>query len=514
MAEQSQNTHANNKRIAKNTIMLYIRMMLMMGVALYTSRVVLQTLGVEDYGIYNVVGGFVAMFAFLNGAMSGGTHRFLLIALGEGNYDKVKRVFSTCFLTHALIALIVFVLAETVGLWFVLEKLVIPADRMIAAIWAYECSILSSIITIISMPYHAVIIAHERMTAFAYISLLEAILKLSIVFLLLIGNFDRLILYSILYLIVGVAIRFVYTIYCNSKFEESRYTRILDKELFKQIVSFTGWNLWGNTALVMMTQGVNIVLNVFFGPAVNAARALAVQVQAAVLQFSQNFQMALNPQITKQYAMNNLQQMHTLVMRSAKFTFMLLLCISMPILIETPHILSLWLTDVPDYTVTFVRLMICITFVDAVANSLIAAANATGKIKVYQIVVGGILLMIVPVSYIAMRICPNPNLVFIVHLCIALSAFVARLFMSSKLVDMPIASYLKSAILPIIVVGFVSCAVVYPISIIVPDNNTGFIINLCQCVLITSVISFLLGFTKHERSFIISKIKPILKRIV
>jgi len=507
MSEPIQNTQANNKRIAKNTIMLYIRMMLMMCVALYTSRVVLQTLGVEDYGIYNVVGGFVAMFAFLNGAMSGGTQRFLLIALGEGNYDKLKRVFSTCFLTHALIALIVFVLAETVGLWFVLEKLVIPADRMTAAIWVYECSILSSIITIISMPYNAAIIAHEKMSAFAYISILEAILKLGIVFLLLIGNIDRLILYSVLYLLVGVAIRFVYTIYCNRKFEESRYTRIWDKDLFKQIVSFTGWNLWGNIALVMMTQGVNIVLNVFFGPAVNAARALAVQVQGAVLQFSQNFQMALNPQITKQYAMHNLQQMHSLVIRSAKFTFMLLLCISMPILIETPRILSLWLTDVPDYTVTFVRLMICITFVDAIANSLITAANATGKIKIYQIVVGGILLMIVPVSYISLRICANPTLVFVVHLCIAIIALITRLFMSSKLVNMPIASYLKGAILPILVVGFVSCVVIYPISIQVPNNNTGFIINLCQSVIVSGVVSFLLGFTKHERSFIIDKVK-------
>lgn len=497
---------ANNKRIAKNTILLYFRMLLMMAVALYTSRVVLSTLGVEDYGIFNVVGGFVALFGFLNGAMSGGTQRFITFALGQGDNEKLNKIFSTCFLTHALIALIVFVLSETVGLWFVLEKLTIPENRMTAAIWVYECSILSSIIVIMSMPYNADIIAHEKMSAFAYISIIEAFLKLGIVFLLLIGNADRLILYSILYLTISVLIRIIYTSYCKRNFEESHYTTIWDKELFKKVLSFSGWNLWGNISLVLMTQGVNIVLNIFFGPVVNAARGLAVQVQGAVQQFSSNFQMALNPQITKQYAAGNLCQMHTLMFRSAKFTFFLLLCISLPVIFETPTLLSIWLKEVPDYTVSFVRLMVCITIIDATSNSLVIAANATGRIKKYQIVVGGILLMIVPISYVALKIYPNPTLVYIVHMSIAICAYAARLYMIRPMVRLSVNMYVKKVFLPIAFVGITTVFCTYAVSQIIEGWPGKALINITQSIVITCIICFSFGLTSSERAFILSKV--------
>lgn len=502
---------SNNKRIAKNTLLLYFRMMLMMAVALYTSRVVLSTLGVEDYGIYNVVGGFVSMFCFLNGAMSGGTQRFISFALGKGDKEELRKIFSTCFLTHALIALLIFLLAETVGLWFVIEKLNIPDDRMTATVWVYQCSILSSIVMILSMPYNAEIVAHEKMSAFAYISIFEAFLKLGIAFLLLLGNCDRLILYAILHLAVSIIIRCIYTNYCNRKFEESHYTRIWDKSLFSKILYFCGWNLWGNMSVVLMTQGLNVVLNMFFGPAVNAARALAVQVQGAVHQFSTNFQMALNPQITKQYAANNITQMHLLIFRSAKFTFFLLLCISLPIFLETPRLLSIWLKDVPDYTIIFVRLMMCVTLIDATSNSLVIAANATGKIKKYQMVVGGILLMIVPLSYAALKLFPNPALAFVIHIFIAVCAYMARLYMIRPMINLSLALYVKKVFKPIIFVAVPSIISVNLISQILGNSLQCSVVNMIQSVIITAIFCFTLGLSTSERSFILSKI-PFYKR--
>lgn len=502
-------TSANNKRIAKNTIMLYFRMMLMMLVALYTSRVVLSTLGVEDYGTYNVVGGFVTIFSFLNGAMSGGTLRFLTFSLGKGDEDELNKTFSTCFLTHTSIAALILILAESIGLWFVLTQLTIPEGRMTAVMWVYQCSIISSILMVMTLPFSTVIIAHEKMSAFAYLSILEAFLKLGIVYLLLLGDMDRMILYSILSLMVSMIMRVISIVYCFKKFPETHYISIWDKPLFKKILSFSGWNLWGNISAVLMTHGVNIVLNIFFGPTVNAARALAVQVQGAVQQFSQNFQTALNPQITKQYAANNLDQMHMLVFRSAKFTFLLLLCLSLPILFETPLILSLWLEETPDYTVAFVRLMICITIIDAVANSLVTAANATGDIKKYQMVVGGILLLIVPVSYITLKISANPILVYVVHICIAICAFAARLYLVRPMIRMTTSKYVKNVFSPILTVGACSLICTLGISSLLPDTTIGSIVNIAQSVIISLIISFSLGLTSNEKAFVLSKLKVL-----
>ena len=497
---------SNNTRAAKNTMMLYFRMVFLMIVSLYTSRVVLSTLGVDDYGIFNVVGGFVSFFGFLNGALSGGTNRFITYALGSDDREKLNKTFSTCFVSHLVIAAIIFILAETVGLWFVLEKLSIPEDRTVAAMWVYQCSILSSIVMVISVPYNADIIAHEKMSAFALISIIEAFLKLGIVFLLRIGKADKLVLYAILSLAVSILIRSLYSSYCHKKFEESRYVRIVDKDLFKEIFSFSGWNLWGNLAFVLMTQGVNVLLNVFFGTAVNAARALAVQVQGAVQQFATNFQMAINPQITKYYAANDIGQMHNLVCRSAKFTFFLMQCISLPILLETPVLMSLWLEQVPDYTVVFVRLVICITVIEATANPLITAANSTGKVKKYQIIVGGILLMIVPISYVILKVSPNPIWVFIIHFCIAICAYIARLFLLRSMINFPIKLYVKKVLLPIITVAPISTLCSYMVSLLISDSILGSFLNIAQSIIISVIVCFVFGLTSSEKSFIVSKI--------
>lgn len=501
----------NNSRIAKNTLLLYFRMLLLMAVSLYTSRVVLSTLGVNDYGIYNVVGGFVGMFAFLNGAMSGCTQRFITIALGKRDEQNLRKVFSTCVITHGVIALLIFIVAETIGLWFVIEKLVIPADRMIAAMVVYQCSIVTTMIMIMSFPYNADIIAHERMSAFAYISIYEAFANLGIVYLLRICSIDRLVLYAILMLLIKASVIIIYRIYCKRQFKETVFHWIFDKSLLKEIVSFTGWNLWGGMAGTLMGQGINVLLNLFFGPAVNAARGLAVQVQSAVQLFATNFQTALNPQMMKTYAAGDLESMHMLLFRSAKFTFMLLLCLMLPLILEIDTVLRLWIKEVPEYTNTFVCLMLCIAMVDAVSNPFMTASAATGKVKIYQSVVGGILLSIVPIAYVALKLGAEPYMVFAVHLFVAVFAFVARLTIVKNLISLSVHMYIITVILPCLFVVTPSVIFALGVKYIFPQGLVyAFTVILLSFLSVVS-FSFLFGLTRNERKFILSKI-PTFKR--
>ena len=387
------NKQTDNKRIAKNTLMLYIRMIFVMLVSLYTSRVVLATLGIEDYGIYNVVGGVVVMFGFLNGAMSASTSRYITFALGKGELGEQLKVFNTSLQIHLIIALLILLLAETVGLWFLQSKMIIAGDRQYAAFWVYQCSVLTMMASIINVPFNASIIAHERMSVFAYISIFEVISKLGIVYLLMIVPVDKLIFYAALLFAVQLLMQSVYMRYCVRHFEEVELKKIWSKPLFTEMLGFAGWNLMGNCAGILSTQGVNILLNMFFGPAVNAARGVAVQVQGAVSYFSSNFQMALNPQITKNYATGDLQAMHNLVLRSARFSFFLLFLLSLPIYLMTQEILEVWLTEVPDFSATFLQLSLMAVTIDSIANPLMVAAAATGNVRRYQTVVGGVMAL-------------------------------------------------------------------------------------------------------------------------
>ena len=348
----------SNKRIAKNTLLLYVRTLFIMLVSLYTSRVVLNTLGVEDYGVYNVVGGVVAMFGFINSSMSSATQRYITFALGKGNMEQLQKVFSTALQIHVLIAVLIVILGETVGLWFMYTQMKIPADRIDAAFWVLQCSIAATVIMIISVPYNADIIAHERMSAFAYISILEAVLKLAVVYVLQISPYDKLVVYAFLILFVQMLARFCYSRYCNKHFVESKYRHVWAKSLFREMTGFAGWSLFGNLSGVLFGQGLNMLLNVFFGPVVNAARAVSVQVQGAIQQFVGNFQMALNPQITKTYAKGEMEEMHKLMFRSARFSFYLLFFLSLPVLFETDFVLTVWLKTVPDDAAVFLRIMI------------------------------------------------------------------------------------------------------------------------------------------------------------
>ena len=504
-------TSSANKRIAKNTLVLYVRMLFTMGISLFTSRVILQTLGVEDYGISSVVGGVISMFTFINAAMVSSTQRYLNFELVRGDANQLRNVFSTSLQIHALIALAIIVLSETVGLWFLNEKLVIPEARMTAAMWVYQCSILSCAVSIMSTPYNAVIVAHEKMSAFAYISILDVSLKLLVVYLLVVLPFDKLIILAILNLLVQLFIRYIYTLYCHRHFPESYFQFWFNKTLFKEMFGFAGWSFWGNLAAILYTQGLNMMLNIFFGPIVNAARGIAVQVQSAVQQFVGGFQTALNPQITKNYASNNLPQMHSLMFRSARFSFLLLFFLSLPVLMETNFILTLWLKTVPDDAVIFTQIMICISLIYTTANPCIIANQATGKVKIYQMVVGGILLLILPISYVVLKLGAPAYSVFIVHFCIESLAQFSRMYMLRKLIHLPLWQYMKNIYIPI--VSTVVIAIILPLVVRmqVAEGWLRFLAVGFTCVLSVGASSYFIGFTKQERVFFLDKSLRLLR---
>ena len=501
----------NNKRIAKNTVMLYIRMLITMGVSLFTSRVILQTLGVEDYGIYAVVGGIVSMFTFLNGGMVSATQRYLNFELGRGNQEQLTKVFSTSLQIHFLISLVVLLLSETIGLWFLYEKLVIPAERLDAAFWVFQFSIVACVVSLISVPYNAVIIAHEKMSAFAYMSILEVVLKLLIVYLLYISPWDKLVVYAALLLCVSLLMRWIYARYCKKYFPESHYTHRVDKSLFKEMFSFSGWSLWGNLAAMLYSQGLNMMLNIFFGPVVNAARGIALQVQGVVQSFVTNFQMALNSQITKNYASGDLDQMHNLMFRSARFSFFLLFLLALPILIEANYILHLWLGVVPDDTVVFMRWIIGVSLIYTIANPCVIANQATGKVKVYQAVVGGILLLILPASYVALILGAPAYSVFIIHFCVECIAQFARMYMLRNLIQLPLRAYIKNIYMPVLVVVILSILLPIVVHLQLAEGFMRLIGVGLTCVISVAFSIFIFGLTQGERTFFINKIYSLVR---
>jgi len=506
-------TLEDNKRIAKNTLLLYVRMLFLTSVSLYTSRVVLITLGVTDYGIYNVVGGVVAMFGFINGSMSSATQRYITFALGKNDKENLQKVFSTALQIHVLIALLIVVLGETIGMWFMYTQMKISADRMDAAFWTLQCSIISTAIMIVSVPYNADIIAHEKMSAFAYISILETVLKLAVVYILLAFSYDKLILYAFLILSVQIFIRFCYSRYCNKHFKESIYRHTWNKSLFKEMTGFAGWSMFGSLASVLFGQGLNMLLNVFFGPIVNAARAVAVQVQNAIHQFVGNFQMALNPQITKNYAKGEMNDMHKLMFRSARFSFYLMFLLSLPFLFETNFILNIWLNVVPENTIVFLRIMICISLLFTLSNPLAVAAQATGKVKRYQATCGSILLMILPISYVCLKFgCPAYS-VFIVHFIMESIAQFARMIILRPLIGLRIIDYVRNIYIRVIAVVSLSVAVPFIIYKSMDATVARFFIMCLVCLLSVSIVAYTVGLSKNERAFVRDKATVIINKI-
>lgn len=499
------NYSANNRRIAKNTFLLYIRMLFNMIVSLYTSRIVLNVLGIEDFGIYNVVGGIITMFTFLNSAMAASTQRFLTFEIGKNR--SIHKVFSSSIIIHRVIALAIFILGETIGLWFINSQLNIPDNRMQAANWVYQCSIIICIINIISLPYNATIIAYEKMQAFAYISIIETALKLIVILVLPLFSCDKLPIYTSLLLAVAIIIRISYTEYCHRTFPETKMKLYKDKQLFKEMTNFASWSLVGNLALIAYTQGTNILLNIFFGPAINAARGIALQIQNAINSFCLNFQTALNPQITKSFATQDISYMHLLIVRSSKFSFYLLLILSLPVLIETNTIIRWWLGSIPEHVSNFARIILIIGMIDSISNPLIISAQATGKIRAYQITIGGILLCILPISYIALNWGAPPESVFIIHLGIACLAQVIRLLIIRPMIGISLRYYFNEVIMKI---GSVfTLSLIFPIILryILPTTWWSFILICFTCTCSTLLIIYQLGLSKQEKMFIRQKIQ-------
>lgn len=505
--------NSNYKRMAKNAGMLYIRMLLTMAVTLYTSRVVLQTLGIDDFGIYSVVAGFVTMLGFLNSAMSSATQRFLSFELGKRGDKDMRGIFSMSMNIHVLIAVFVLVLGETVGLWFVKTQMTIPADRMLAAEWVFHFALLSFVFTILSVPYNALIIAHERMSVFAWVSIIDVMLKLLIVFMLSWFGMDKLILYAVLSLTVVFIIFMVYRSYCKSRFTESRFRLYWDKQLFNIMLSYTGWNLWGNIAAVMSGQGLNVLLNIFFGPSVNAARAIAMQVSSALNSFVQNVQVAINPQIIKSYAVRDMAYMHQLVCYGAKYNFFVLLILALPVLNNIELILPVWLGVVPESTSIFTKLIIINILIDSLSPSLMTAAQATGRIKLYQFVVGGLLLINVPISYIILKMGGAPYTVFYVSIGLSLLALLARIFLISSLIGMKKKLYVVDSMIPILFVA----TIVFIINFFVEERFSSTLLGFSLSVIFSGILVvmavLIVGLKRNERIFL-SKIFFKLKQKV
>lgn len=485
-------------------------MILIMLVTLYTSRVVLAELGIKDYGIYNVVGGIVMMFSFLNNCMSSATQRFMTFELGRGNMDRLKKVFATSLNIHITISVIIAILAETIGLWFVNNKLVIAPDRMVAANWVYQFSILTFCVNIIQVPYNAVLIAHEKMSVYAYISILEAFLKLGIVYLLVIAPADKLIVYGILVFAVQLIICGIYQVYCRRNYVESKFKLFWDKNLYRQMSGFAGWNLFGSVAWLLRDQGLNIVLNLFFGTAINAARGVATQVSSAVMGFISNFQVALNPQITKNYATGNIPEMEKLSYLGIKFSFLLLFTMAFPLCLNIDYVLHLWLVEVPNYTALFIILIMIDSLVGNLFGvPLMTSLSATGKIRNYQIVVSCIILCILPAGYVALRLgCDAPSVFYISIVFTLVSGFVRFLF-CHKQIGYSLRRMASEVLLPIAGVSILSL----PLPIVIKSLWLGaqtcvnFILLCFIAASITVIVSWFVGLKAHERQTLVYVVK-------
>ncbi len=503
----------SNNRIAKNTLFLYIRMGLVMLVGLYTSRVVLQQLGVVDYGIYGVVGGVVALFTMLSGSMAASTQRFLTVDLGRGDLSRMNVSFNTAIQIHLIVALLFVAIIEPAGLWFMKHEMQIPPERMHAAVIVFQCSIVSTIVVFLTVPYTAMLIAHERMNVYAGISIIDVLLKLVIAFALMLDSPDKLVLYAVLMAVAPVLSLVIYFLYCRRKFDHARMRRVFDRGLFGEMMRFAGWSLWGNTSVVLATQGLNILLNVFFGPVVNAARGVAVQVQTMLTQFSTNFQTAVNPQITKNCASQEYAKMYALVIRSSKITLYLLLVMAVPLIVEMPFVLDVWLGKYPAYSVPFASLILITSIVDAVSRPVIVAVNAKGEIKRYQIIVGGVLLLTLPVSYVVLKLGGNPTSVFVVNLCVMLAAAGVRLVLARPLIGLPVGEYLREIGMKGILVSVIAFALAFGLRTVLPTGTLWSLTVIAVTVITTATISFFWGLNRLEREFVLSMAQKVFSKL-
>ena len=486
-------------------------MLVLMLVSLYTSRVVLAALGVEDYGIYNVVGGIVVLFTFINAAMITSTQRYLNYELGRNTLSQASKVFSISLNIHILISLIVVLLAETVGLWLLNTTIQYPESRESAVQITYQLSILITCIKIIRAPYNAAIIAHEKMSFYAYLSIFEAILQLGVVYLLMVSKSDRLILYSVLLCLVAIIVNLCYYAYCRKKFEICLYKLYNDKSLYRQLLSFSGWSLFGGVANMGASQGLNMILNIFFGVTINAAMGIANQVNTAVSSFVSSFQTAFNPQIVKSYAAEDHNYFIKLILSTSKYSYILLFIIALPIYICCPEVLDIWLTEVPEYTVSFCRLMLIYALLDALQGPLWYSVQATGKIKTYQILMSLMILSNLPIAYACLKLGYSPSSVLVVRCIINITTLFVRLWYLNKLYKFPVIKFINNVICRIIPITAIAYLMIY-----IPIETTTPFFKIITIAALTFVVNIALtisiGLNKDERMVIGRNIKRLYEK--
>ena len=497
-----------NNRIAKNAAALYLRSTVTLFIGLYTSRVILQALGVEDYGIYNVVGGFVSLFSLISVSLTGSIGRYLAFELGKGDVVKLRKVFSTSILVLIGISVLVVIATETIGLWYLYNKMVIPPGRIEAAFWVFQLSVLTFVLSVINAPYSSSIIAHERMEIYAYLSIFDAVCKLLICYLVMKAPFDRLVFYALLLFSISVISQLIYVWFCKCNFEECHFIMIFDKNLSKGMFSFAGWNFIGSSAAVLRNQGASLLLNAFGGPAVNAANGIANTITGIVSGFISNFTQAFTPQITKRYAAGEYESLMKLLIYGSRFSYYLLFLLSLPVMLNAHFVFKIWLGIVPEYTVPFCRWIFIFLLAESVSRPIITAKNATGRIRNYQIVVGGILLLMLPASYICLKLGASVVVVAVSNAVTAILAILARMYMLRG--DFPLWSsrvFVKKVLLNVVLVSLL--ASVLPV-LIYMNMEEGWIRLLSTSlisVICTSISILYIGCNKTERQIIMVKIK-------
>lgn len=503
---------SNNKRIVKNTMALYVRMLFVMVVSLYSSRVILDVLGELDYGIYNLVGGIVVMFSFLSTIFSSASQRYFAFDLGRGDNDRLNKVFNITAILYISVVVILFVLSETFGLWFLQNKLTIPEDRMFAANWVFQFSIISFCLTVLATPYQSVIIAHEKMDVYAFVGVLEAVLTLGCIFALKYSNLgvDNLILYGVLVLAKVIICQLIYIIYAYKNFIETHIVWVWDKVLAYEMIAYSWWNIFGGMASVCRDQGINLLIGMFFNPAINAARGLANGISGSLNVFSTNFFTAVRPQITKYYAQDEIDSTINLVFKSSKFSYFLLAFIAIPMMAFIDVILDIWLVEVPEYTSLFAKLVIITALIDSLNLPLMTLMQATGHVKLYQLLTGGLIFCNIPLSYIFLKIGYGPEYTMFVAIFIAVCCMISRLFVCKKYVQFPITKYCIEVLVKVVIVSIIIYAtsiLIYMTSNISNHNLFYMCFYLMVCILMSIIEIYFVGLSKTEKDTFISYVK-------
>jgi O-antigen/teichoic acid export membrane protein len=498
MKLMEQNAH-NTRKIAKNTLVLYVRMLVLMLVGLYTSRVVLSALGENDFGIYDVVGGVVAMFTIISGSLNSAISRFITFEMGKSDPMRLNKVYSTAVTIQLILAVVVVLIAEPVGLWFVRNKMTIDPSRIQAAIWVLHFSLASFVINLMSVPQMASITAHEKMSAYAYIGTMEGLLRLAVAVLISRSSSDRLVLYSALMMVTVLMVRAAYGIYCRRNFPECRYRWVNDALLVKEMFTFAGWNFIGASSGVLRDQGGKILVNLFYGTAVNAARGVAMQLNGAVQGFVTNFMTAVNPQITKSYASGDQGYMYYLISKSSRMSYYLLFVLALPVLFNTGYILDIWLEEVPAHSALFVQLFLIFTLSESLSNPLITAQLATGNIRNYQLVVGGLQLLNIPVSYAFLKAGAAPEVTVMVAIAISQICFFARLFMLKGMIELPVGDFLKKVYMNVLGTTALSLVIPFAVQRFLPETIWGFIASVTLCVVSAGLSVLAFGLSRGER---------------